>query len=297
MSKFKGALFAFLMGTATVVVTASTAHAQTAPPQKVEGPKIDGTYGYWLPPNISNTEAAQSVDSLINWLHVFMAVIFIGWAIFFVYCLVKFRQRPGHKASYSEIKAKPAKYAEIIVAAVEAVLLLGLSVPIWAQVKTKLPTEEDNPVHVRVVGEQFQWDFHYPGDDGVFGRTRPEFVDAATNVLGLDPDDPKGEDDVFSPELHFPVNRPVICEVTSKDVIHSFWLPVLRIKQDAIPGMRVPVWFEAKETGNYEVACAQLCGNNHYSMRALMTVHATEGEFDTWLESQRPEEFSEDMFD
>jgi cytochrome c oxidase subunit 2 len=284
----------------TVMGSSGITYAQTAeaPPAKPEGPSIDGNYGgYWLPPNISATDAARGVDDLINWIHVFMLVLFVGWGIFFVYCLFKFRAKEGHKAAYGLVKAKPAKYAEIVVAGIEAVLLLGFSVPIWAAVKNDIPVEQDNPVHVRVIGEQFQWNFHYPGPDGVFGRTRPEHVNLATNILGIDPEDPAGADDIFSPELHFPKDRPVVCRVSAKDVIHSFWLPVLRIKQDAIPGMTVPVWFEANQTGNYEVACAQLCGNNHYSMRALMTVHEDDAEFDAWLASQAPEEFDEDEFD
>ena len=272
--------------------------AQDAPPAKPVGPAIDGDYdSYWLPPNISATDEAKGVDSLINYIHVFMLILFVGWGIFFVYCLVKFRQRPGHQAEYSQIKAKPAKYAEIVVAGIEAVLLLGFSIPIWAQVKNDIPDASENPLDVRVVAQQFQWNFHYAGPDGKFGRTRPDYVDPASNILGIDPSDPDGEDDVYSPELHFPKNRPVICRISSKDVIHSFWLPVLRVKQDAIPGMTIPVWFEANETGNYEVACAQLCGNNHYSMRAVMTVHKDAAEFDQWLADQAPEEFNEDEFD
>jgi cytochrome c oxidase subunit 2 len=158
-----------------------------------------------------------------------------------------------------------------------------------------LPTASDNPLRLRVIGEQFQWTFHYPGADGVFGKTAAEKVDTATNPAGLDKSDPHALDDIVVSELRIPVDRPIIAEVTSKDVIHSFFVPVLRVKHDAIPGMRFPVWFEAARTGNYEVACAQLCGNNHYSMRALMVVQ-TPTEFEEWLKvkSAPPEEFDED---
>ncbi len=278
------------------------AFAQAAPvagaAPEAAGPSIDGDYKtWWLPPNISKTAAAKSVDDLINYLHVFMLVLFSGWGIFFVYCLVKFRQRPGQTATYDPIKAKPAKYAEIVVAGIEAALLLGISMPIWASVKNDIPGEDEHPLHIQVTGEQFQWNFHYAGPDGKFGRVRPEFINSATNVLGLDPNDSAATDDIYSAELHFPIDRPVICSVSSKDVIHGFSLPVLRVKQDAIPGMRIPVWFEAGQPGNYEVACAQLCGNNHYSMRALMTVHDSEQSFNAWLDSQKIEEFDEDDFD
>lgn len=256
---------------------------------------IDGEYGYWLPPDVSKN--GWKVDRLIDLVHWFMAVLFVGWGIFFVYCLLRFRQRSGHKASSALVKAKVSKWSEIAVAAIEAVLLLGFSIPIWASVKNELPTEADNPLHVRVVAEQFAWNFHYAGPNGVFGKTAPGYINAAINPLGIDPNDPNGEDDIVSGELHIVVERPVIAEVTSKDVIHSFSVPVMRVKQDAIPGMRIPVWFEAVKSGNYEVACAQLCGNNHYSMKALMVIHNTQQEFDEWLESQVPEEFDEEEFD
>ena len=256
---------------------------------------IDGEYGPHLPPDISTH--GHRIDSLINTLHYFMVALFVGWGVFFTYCLVRFRQRSGHKANTVPVKAKVSKWLEVGVAGFEAFLLIGLSIPVWGSVKNDLPTEADNPVHIRVVAEQFQWNFHYAGPDGVFGKTAPQHINMATNLLGIDPSDPNGADDIVSAELHFPVNRKVLCRITSKDVIHSFFVPVLRIKQDAIPGMSVPVWFEATKTGNYEVACAQLCGNNHYSMRALMTVHANDAEFAAWLDSQKVEDFDENEFE
>lgn len=258
---------------------------------------IDGDYGPHLPPAVYATDYAKDGDSLINILHLFMIVLFVGWGVFFVYCLVKYRARPDRRASSTLIKAKISKYVEVGVAIFEAALLIGLAIPVWAEVKIDFPTDEENPVRVRVVAEQFAWYFQYPGPDGEFGKIAPEHLDPATNPLGLDPNDPKGQDDVTAGELHFPVQRPVIAELTSKDVIHSFFIPVLRVKQDVIPGMRIPVWFRAKETGNYEIACSQLCGNNHYSMRALMTIHESEDAFEQWLVEQAPEEFDEDDLD
>lgn len=262
---------------------------------KVADAEITGEYGAMLPPDVS--KHGYQIDRLIHLLHWFMGALFVGWGVFFVYCLIRFRQRSGHAASNQILKAKPAKYLEIGVAAFEAVLLLGFSVPIWASVKNDLPADTDNPFHVRVVAEQFAWNFHYPGPDGVFGRTAAEYVNTATNPAGVDPSDPHGDDDITAGELHFPVDRPVLAELSSKDVIHSFFLPTMRVKQDAIPGMRIPVWFEAKATGTYEVACAQLCGNNHYSMRALMVIEKDDAAFEAWLDSQKPEVFDESEFD
>jgi len=290
------ALLAIFLGWMSLPALAQEAGAAPAAQAKVDVSLVSGDYavpGEWyLPPDIS--KHGGGIDRLIKFLHYFMGVLFVAWGIFFVYCLVKYRQRRGQSASQDMIKAKPAKYSEIVVAVIEGVLLLAFSVPIWASVKNDLPTEADNPVRIRVLAEQFQWNFHYPGPDGKFGRSGPQFVNTATNILGLDKSDPHAADDVAASELHFPVNRKVICEITSKDVIHSFFLPVMRIKQDAVPGMRIPVWFEATATGRYEVACAQLCGNNHYSMRAFMVIHENEADFKAWLESMKPKEFDED---
>lgn len=276
-----------------VVGLASTALAEVAAAPAAG--HVDGVYGPHLPENITPPGSyGQRVDSLIHILHYFMLLLFIGWGAYFVYCLVRFRQRPGHRAAYQPVKATFTKYAELGVIGFEAFLLLGLSIPIWADVKNDLPVDK-NPVRVRVVAEQFAWNFHYPGPDNEFGRTDPKFIDTATNPVGRDPNDAHGKDDIVSGEFRFPVGRPVLAEISSKDVIHSFWLPVLRVKQDAIPGMRIPVWFESAKVGRYQVACAQLCGNNHYKMLAPMVI-TTQPEFEKWMaeKSKPPEEFTEE---
>ncbi len=283
---------------AVLTAAVAPAYAQdttTAPTIDVQ---MTGEYGYHLPPNIANHDYAHTGDKLINTLHVFMIILFVGWGAFFTFCLVKFRARPGHQADPKPVKAKVSKWAEVGVAVFEAVLLIGLSIPAWAAVKNEFPTEDQDPVHLRVVAEQFQWNFHYPGPDGIFGKTSPAFLDTATNTLGLDPSDPHGKDDIYAAEMHLPVDRPVIADITSKDVIHSFFVSVLRVKQDAIPGMRIPIWFEAGETGNYEISCAQLCGNNHSSLLALMVVE-DQATYDAWYAkaANGPEEFDEDEFD
>jgi cytochrome c oxidase subunit II len=296
MMKWRGIILFVVVvaGTCLLATTASFAQ-ETATAPEGAGVQVDGEYGAWLPTNIARHDYARQVDQLINVLHVFMAILFVGWGIFFVYCLVRFRQRSGHRASNQLPKAKVSKYSEVAVAIFEAALLIGISIPVWASVKNDLPGEDDDPLRVRVIAEQFQFNFHYPGADGVFGRTAPKFIDLATNPVGLDKSDTNGEDDIVSATFHVPKDRPVIVEIGSKDVIHSFFVPVLRVKQDAIPGMRIPVWFVAGETGTYEVACAQLCGNNHYSMRAFMVVQE-QGDFEAWVEKQSaPPEFLDDF--
>ena len=250
-------------------------------------------YGYWLPIDISTH--GQVVDWIINWLHVFMVLLFVGWGIFFVYCLLKFRQGANPKATYDPVKGKVSKYVEIGVVIVEAILLVGLSVPLWAQFKNDFP-DPAKAQEVRVVSEQFAWNIHYAGNDGIFGRTAPQFV-TSDNLLGLDPDDAAGKDDFNAINtLHMVVNKPIIVHLSSKDVIHSFKVPVLRLTQDIIPGQEIKIWFEATKTGTFDIACAQLCGLGHYRMRGQLVVESEEA-FKTWFDEQAAEvETGEDDF-
>ena len=139
---------------------------------------------------------------------------------------------------------------------------------------------------IRVVAEQFAWNAHYPGRDGLFGRTDVKLL-APENPLGLDTRG-DGRDDVTTiNEIVIPVGRPVIVQLSAKDVIHSFGIPAMRIKQDANPGMMTPVWFTPTLTGEFDIACSQLCGLGHYRMRAILKV-VTEGQYEQWLASQSP---------
>ena len=207
-------------------------------------------YGNWTPPDVSVHGA--EVDRLIDILHYFMALLFVVWGVFFAYCLVRFRARKGGTAEYHPIKGKISKYAEVGIVIFEAVLLLGFSMPVWAEYKND-PPAADNREEIRVIGEQFQWNFHYPGPDGVFGRTNAAYIDTVGNTIGLDPNDPNGTDDIQTiGEMHIPVGKPIYVRISSKDVIHSFGIPTMRVKQDAIPGMEVPVWFEVQKEATTE---------------------------------------------
>lgn len=252
-------------------------------------------YGYWLPP-LASKHGGQ-IDGLINIMHWFMGALFVGWGAFFCYCLVRFRARPGHRAEVAPVKASVSKYGEIAVAIFEAVILIGFSIPIWASAKTEIPSTQGAFV-VRVVAQQFAWNVHYPGPDGEFGRTSPEFNDEASNPIGLDPNDARGKDDFYTiNDLTVPLGQNVFVRLTSKDVIHSFFLPVMRVKQDVIPGMEIPVWFEPTEAGRSEVQCAQLCGNNHSIMRGYLTV-ADGPQFTEWMDKQTaPQGFFDEDFD
>jgi cytochrome c oxidase subunit 2 len=250
-------------------------------------------YGWWLPADISTHGAG--IDSIINILHWFMLVLFIGWGAFMLFTLIKFRARPGHTADYHGVRTHASSYLEVGIAVVEVIVLVFLSIPVWAQIKTNPPSPSEADLVVRVVGEQFAWNIHYPGADGKFGKTDASLVNG-NNPLGIDSSDPAAKDDVTTiNQFHFPVNKKVLLNLSSKDVIHSFWMPIMRVKQDAIPGMTVPLWFEAKDTGQAEIACAQLCGLGHYRMKGYFSVD-TEEEFDAWMAEQAEASSFEDDY-
>jgi cytochrome c oxidase subunit 2 len=237
----------------------------------------------WMP--VGASEHAARVDSLNVAVHWLMLLLFIGWGLYFLYVLRRFSARNNPRANYHGTRSHFSTYTEAGVAVIEVVLLLGFSIPIWYEWAHK-PAAAKNALELRVVAEQFAWNVHYPGKDGIFGRTAAKFVTPA-NPLGIDPSDPKGKDDVASlNQLHIELNRPVIVHVSSKDVIHSFKLPVMRSEQDAIPGMDIPIHFTpilANDDGTkWEIACAQLCGLGHYRMRGQLFVHSHQ-EFQKWL--------------
>jgi cytochrome c oxidase subunit II len=229
------------------------------------------------------------LDQLTAWVHWLMLILFIGWGAYFVYVLFRFRAGAHPKAVHAGAKGKTAKMIEIGVAGVEAVLLIAFAVPTWSKWITP-PKDSDNPLRVRVVAEQFAWNIHYPGGDDIFGRTDVTLVDAS-NPLGIDLRDPNAKDDIITVnQLHLEVNRPVAIALSSKDVIHSFGLPQMRVKQDAIPGQEIPVYFTPVKTSGrkrWEINCAQLCGLGHYRMRGFYHVHE-KAAFETWLQQNAP---------
>lgn len=248
-----------------------------------------------LPPLASQHGAA--LDHALGLVHVLMLVLFVGWGAFFVYLIVRFRRKRHPVADYSGVTSHSSTWLEVAVAVAEAVLLVGFSMPLWADRVERFPKPAE-ATRLRVVAEQFAWNFHYPGPDGIFGRTDPKLIDLQSNPLGLDRSDPAAKDDVTTVnQLHIPVGKPVLIQLTSKDVIHSFALQDMRVKQDAVPGMMIPVWFvpsvttdEMRErTGDpnfgYEISCAQLCGLGHYRMRGYVTVETPEA-FQAWIDDQ-----------
>jgi len=164
------------------------------------------------------------------------------------------------------------------------VLLIGFAIPLWAKRVNQFPETKD-AILVHAVGQQFNWNFHLPGPDGQFGHRDIHLV-TNSNPLGLDPNDPASKDDIVTlGELHTPINRPVIIELSSKDVIHNFALVHMRIAQDAIPGSLIPMWFKPIKTGTYEVICGQLCGLGHYGMKGTLVVDEP-AEYQAWLKER-----------
>jgi cytochrome c oxidase subunit II len=227
---------------------------------------------------------AGEIDHMISLVHWLMFILFVGWGIFFIYVLFRFRKGANPRASYTGAKGKLSKGLEIGIVVVEMVLLIFYAIPAWAKRVQNFPSESEAVV-VRVIGEQFAWNVHYHGPDGKFGRTRPELV-SADNPIGLDRSDPDAKDDVTTiNQLNLPVDRPVLVHLTSKDVIHSFGLYEMRVKQDAIPGLSIPVWFIPNRIGDYEIACSQLCGLGHFRMRGFVTIQS-HADFQKWFDEQ-----------
>jgi cytochrome c oxidase subunit II len=238
---------------------------------------------WWFPPPISEHGAAYDAQ--------FMRTLVITGIIFFVaqialgYVIWRFRDKGGvgSFAHYTHGNEK----LETLWTSATAILFVGLvlmGTRIWAGVHF----EEASPdaIPIEVMTKQFAWDFRYPGPDGVFGRTDIKLVnDAAGNPLGIDPNDPAGKDDIVSATLKIPVGKPIRLIMHSRDVIHNFYVRELRMKQDIVPGMEIPLHFRADKIGTYEVPCSELCGLGHFQMRTTMQV-MSEADFEAWKKQQ-----------
>jgi cytochrome c oxidase subunit 2 len=238
----------------------------------------------WLGLPIEASTHAAEIDHMLVLVHWLMAVLFVGWGAFFLFVLFRFRKGANPTASYVGAKGKLSKGLEVAVALVEVVLLVFYAIPAWAKRVKQLPSENEAVV-VRVVGEQFAWNIHYPGRDKKFGRTDPTLV-SPDNPLGIDRTDPNAKDDITTiNQLNVPADQPVLVHLSSKDVIHSFGLYEMRVKQDAVPGMDIPVWFVPNRVGEYEITCSQLCGLGHYRMRGFVNVQR-QADYQAWMADQ-----------
>jgi cytochrome c oxidase subunit 2 len=246
-----------------------------------------------------------------------MLLLFVGWVSYLFVALWRFRAKRNPRANPAGVKTIVFVLVIGIVVVDEAVTLFGVAIPLWNKNVTQYPDEKQATV-VRVTAEQFTWNARYAGKDGRFGAQSPALV-SADNPLGYVPGDEAGKDDVVPPlkdirvplepidadgdgsqdvdSLGRPQFKPVIIHLTSKDVIHSFKVLPLRVCQDAIPGMSIPLHFMPTREGKYVITCAQLCGNGHATMIGWLTVMDNQpqraadgtvvapGAFDQWLAS------------
>lgn len=237
----------------------------------------------WLGLPVQASAQAAQLDTITVIVHVLMAVLFIGWSGYFIYVLARFRRRRNPSADYGGARGRWSTWTEIGVAAVEVLLLAAFSIPAWA---SRVSPPAAGALVVRVVAQQFSWTIHYPGADGEFGRVDTALI-SPDNPAGLDAGSAHAADDVVTVnDMHLPIGQPVIVQLSARDVVHSFGVPAMRVKQDAIPGMTTPVWFTPTLQGSFDIACSQLCGLGHYRMRGVITVEPPES-FTAWVASQR----------
>ena len=246
--------YASLLVALTVVWLWSTAIAWA---QAVDAP----ARRWWLPESVSTYGA--TIDwgfYVILWI---TGVIFIAVEATLIVFLIRYRHRPGRRAHYTHGSDR----LEIIWTTIPALILVWLaffSQNLWAQIRGAVP---EGAQEVEVTAEQFAWNVRYPGPDGQFGT--------ADDIETLN-------------QLHLPLLEPVVIHVKSKDVIHSFFLPEFRMKQDAVPGLTTTIWVQATKAGQYEIACAELCGLGHYRMRGFLTVEEL-ATFQAWLAEAKAE--------
>jgi cytochrome c oxidase subunit 2 len=234
---------------------------------------------YWFPTLAS--DHGGSIDSL------FMAVLIVSGIAFVLvqgalgYFVARYGTNGNERAAYWHDNPKAEAFLLILTAVILTVLVF-MGQRVWASIYfSDMPADA---TIVQATGQQFEWVFHYAGPDGQFGRTDNKLITNA-NSLGLDREgDAAAKDDVLSTnQMHAPVGKPVRVRLRSKDVIHSFFLPNLRVKQDAVPGMGIEIWFTPTQAGQYEIACAELCGIGHYRMKGFLTIDESEQAFNAWL--------------
>jgi cytochrome c oxidase subunit II len=242
---------------------------------------------WWLPAGAS--AAAPWIDHQFALTYILMGIVFVaaqGALGLFVW---QYRdQGTATKVQYSHGNTK----LEALWTVLTAILFVGLNLMgshVWASERFEPP--KDGAIQAEATGLQFAWYFRYPGPDGKYGRTKPELVDASGGgdaAVGLDTSDPAAKDDIVSGTMYLPVNKEVDLTLRSQDVIHSLFIPNMRFKQDAVPGLLIHMHFTPTQIGDYEIACAELCGLGHYKMHGMLKVVSQE-DFDKWIASKETE--------
>ena len=237
---------------------------------------------HWLPPLAS--EHGAGIDRMLNYTLATTGAFFVVGHIVLGYFVWRFggQKRVSHRLASARTERRWTLVVVIVMAFVAEGGVMVLGLPVWGKLYGATPPDA---VMVELTGEQFAWNVRYPGKDGKFGRTNPKLI-IDENPLGIDKNDPAAADDSFGlGRMVVPVNRPVHIRLRSKDTLHSFFLPNLRLKQDAVPGMTLDFWLRPTKLGEFEIACSQLCGFGHFGMRGLFQV-VTQQEFDKWLSEQ-----------
>ena len=234
---------------------------------------------WWMPPVASTYGPA--IDAQFRVTYIAMGIVFVAAQVALGLFVWKYRDRERTKVAYSHGNLR----LEVTWTLLTLILFVGLNLMgqhIWAE--ARFQGASPGAMQVEITGLQFAWYFRYPGPDGKFGRVNPLQADASAGgeaALGLDTTDPAAKDDIVSSTLYLPVNREVDITLRSQDVIHDFYIPAMRFKQDAVPGLMIHMHFTPTKVGDYEVACAELCGLGHYKMRAQLKV-VNEDEFAKW---------------
>ncbi len=237
---------------------------------------------WWLP--VAASAHAASLDGVLRGIHWHILVIGAVWMAVFLYAIVRFRQSANPEARTHGVRGVWPALAIGALVVGDVIILSTQALPAWSE-RSAPPPAGATPLEVRITAEQFVWNIHYPGPDGVFGRTASTFI-SASNPVAIDREDPAARDDIgLINILTLPINRTIIVQLSSRDVVHSFTLNEMRVKQDAVPGMVARVWFTPTRTGSWEIACSQLCGLGHYRMRGEYHV-VTAADWDTWLASE-----------
>jgi cytochrome c oxidase subunit II len=242
---------------------------------------------WWLP--VGASAAAGWIDGQFAVTFVIMGIVFLAAQLGLGYIVWRYSEKPNSPpVSYSHGNTK----LEIIWTVLTAILFIGLNLmgsSVWAS--QRWDPAEAGAVPVEVTGMQFAWYFRYPGPDGKYGTTSTKLMDPSAGgeaAVGLNTSDPASKDDVVTGTMYLPVNREVDISLRAVDVIHSFFVPSLRFKQDAVPGLNIHMHFKPTVIGEYEIACAELCGLGHYKMHGMVHVVSQE-DFDKWLADREAE--------
>jgi cytochrome c oxidase subunit 2 len=237
----------------------------------------------WLPPLAS--DHGTGVDRTLHFTMLSTGIMILLGHAFLGYLLWRFGRQDhvSFRLASRQTERRWSVTAALIMAVIAEGGVLALGLPVWNQYFGS--TAPSNALVIEVTTEQFAWNVRYAGPNGIFGRTEPKRITLDT-PLGIDAADPHGKDDIVGLNvIHAVVNRPVKIRLRSKDVLHSFFLPNLRVKQDSVPGMTIDFWFTPTRSGRFELACAQLCGFGHYEMKGVLIVESPE-EWSRWAEEQ-----------